>query len=366
MMLALLQAGKRVGVTASAHDAITNMLRALCAAADEAGVAIRIVQKGDGDAACTHAAVTVTAKNEDVTAGLARGTFDVAAGTAWLFARKDMEGLLDVLFVDEAGQMSLANVVAMGGAARSIVLLGDPNQLPQVTQGTHPEGAGVSALEHVLGERQTLAPEQGLFLAETWRMHPSVCRYISDAFYDARLTPHPSTEAQRLEAGALGNGVRLVLVEHEGCSVRSEIEAARVADLVDALLRGRWTDARGRTRDLTLEDVMIVAPYNAQVAEITRVVRERIGRAPRAGTVDRFQGQEAPVAIYSMTTSSPEEAPRQMEFLYSNHRLNVALSRARGLAILVCQPKLLEARCHTVAQMRLLNAFCRLRESAPR
>jgi predicted RecB family nuclease len=364
MILELVRAGSRVGITASAHDAITNMLKAVCEAADEADLPLRIVQKADGDVACPHASVTVAARNEEVVEGLTRGTFQIAAGTAWLFARKEMETRLDVLFVDEAGQMSLANVVAMGGAARSIVLLGDPNQLPQVTQGTHPEGAAVSALEHVLGERKTIPPEQGLFLEETWRMHPSVCRYISDAFYDGRLSPHASTAAQALAAGGFENGVRLVPVEHEACSVRSEAEAERVADIVEELLGGHWTDASGATRRLTLRDIMIVAPYNAQVAEITRTVRARVAGVPRVGTVDRFQGQEAPVALYSMTTSTPEDAPRQMEFLYSSHRLNVALSRARGLAILVVNPRLLEARCRTVEQMRLMNAFCRLQEIA--
>lgn len=367
MILALVREGQRVGIAASAHAAITNMLDAVCDAADEAGVPLRAIQKADEGVACGHARVDLASKPDEVASALARGTYHIAAGTAWLFAREDMAGLVDVLFVDEAGQMSLANVVGMGGAASSIVFLGDPNQLPQVSQGTHPEGAEASALEHVLarGGHVTLPPSRGLFLNETRRMHPDVCRYISEAFYEGRLDAHASTEMQRLhDVAGDATGVHVLEVAHDGCSVRSEIEARRIADLVERLLGGRWTNEKGDTRRLTLDDIVIVAPYNVQVAEIARTVAERVGGKPRVGTVDRFQGQEAAVAIYSMTTSTPEDAPRQMDFLFSSHRLNVALSRARCLAFLVGNPRLLEAHCRTPEQMRLLNAFCRLREMA--
>ena len=261
--------------------------------------------------------------------------------------------------------MSLADVVAVGGSARSIVLLGDPNQLPQVSQGSHPDGAEASALEHLLGEARTVPPDRGLFLATTRRLHPDICDFISEAFYEGRLEPHPETLRQRVGPGGFveGTGIRFVPVPHDDNQARSREEADLVAEAVRGLVGKHWTDQHGLTRDLAIDDILVVAPYNAQVAEIVRRVGTEFGR-PRVGTVDKFQGQEAPIAIYSMATSSPEDAPRQMEFLYSGNRLNVAISRAQGIAILVCSPALLRVRCHTPAQMRLANALCRYVEMA--
>jgi uncharacterized protein len=277
-----------------------------------------------------------------------------------------MEGGVDVLFVDEAGQVSLATVCSVAGAADSVVLLGDPNQLPQVSQGTHPEGAGASALEHLVGDARTIAPDRGLLLGTTYRLHPDVNAYISEAFYEGRLTPDAKNARQHVGDGEPvgGTGVRHVPLEHSGAGNRSRVEADWIARAIEALVGRRWTDRDGAVRPLTVDDVLVVAPYNAQVAEIAAVVEERLGGRPNVGTVDKFQGREAPVAIYSMTTSTPEEAPRDMEFLYSGNRLNVALSRARGLAVLVASPALLRVACRTPEQMKLVNALCRFTELA--
>jgi uncharacterized protein len=273
---------------------------------------------------------------------------------------------VDVLFVDEAGQVSLATVCSVSGAAGSIVLLGDPNQLPQVSQGSHPEGAAASALEHLVGADTTIAPDRGLFLGTTFRLHPDVNAYVSDAFYGGRLEPDGANDRQVVAPGAMleGTGVRLLPVEHAGNGNRSREESRLIVDVVHTLLGRTWTDRRGITRPLTVDDVLVVAPYNAQVAEIGRDLEQSLGSRGRVGTVDKFQGQEAPVAIYSMATSSPEEAPRDLEFLYSANRLNVAMSRARSLAVLVCNPALLQVACRTPEQMRLLNKFWRLVEVA--
>jgi uncharacterized protein len=170
-----------------------------------------------------------------------------------------------------------------------------------------------------------------------------------------------STARQALADGPIlgGVGIRFVPITHAFNRNRSRDEARYVVDAVDALLGRRWTDATGNARTLTIDDILVVAPYNAQVAEIGRSIEARLGVRGRVGTVDKFQGQEAAVAIYSMATSSPDEAPRGLEFLYSGNRLNVAISRARGLAVLVCSPSLLDVACRTPEQMRLLNAFCR-------
>jgi len=369
MIIELLRHGKRVGIAAQSHKAISNLLREVCEAAAIEGVAVRAIQKCDtGDEVQGHQGVRVVAENRDVELALAEdGGLGVVAGTAWLFARAPLEGAVDVLFVDEAGQMSLANVVAMGGAASSIVLLGDPNQLPMVTQGIHPEGAGASALEHLLGEAVTLDDRLGLFLETTWRMHPAVNDYISTAFYDDRLQTHPSTELQRVmsdDARLDGVGVRFIDCEHDGNASRSPQEASAVADFVASLIGTPWTNSDGETKPIQAQHLIVVAPYNAHVAEISRAVEAKLGFAVPVGTVDKFQGQEGAVAIYSMASSSRDDAPRDMDFLYSRNRLNVAVSRARAVAIVVASPRLLEANCRTPEQMRLVNALCQLVEHA--
>jgi uncharacterized protein len=364
MIVELVRAGKRVGICATAHKAITNLVDEVCDAAREASVPVRVVQKSDGEGGSNRPNVEQAQDNDDVERGIADGSYSVAAGTQWLFAREQMAGTLDVLFVDEAGQMSLANVVAISGAARSLVLLGDPNQLPQVSQGTHPDGAGVSALEHVLATRQTLPESEGLFLETTWRLHPEICGFISEVFYDGRLKPEPSNARQVVDGAHpfAGAGLRYITAHHTKNASRSSEEATSVVQAFEQLLGRRWTDAKTRTRPLTLGDILVVAPYNAQVGEISRRLRDQFVEGARVGTVDKFQGQEAAVVIYSMTTSSPEDAPRGMGFLYSGNRLNVAISRARALAVLVCGPDLLKVRCRTLEDMLLANALCRFVE----
>jgi uncharacterized protein len=367
MILSLLREGRRVGVTANAHKAITNMIKAIVAAASEEGVAVCIAQKANGGQAAEADCVEVLAKNEQVAEALASGRCSIAAGTAWLFAAPEMRGLVDTLFIDEAGQMSLATAVAAGSSARALILLGDPNQLPQVTQGMHPDGAEKSALEYVIGDEATIPPDRGLFLPETWRLHPDVCQYVSEAFYASKLEAHPTTHGQRLGAGSrLGEGAGIVFipVEHARRAARSPEEAALAAKIVRELLCCLWTDEKGCEQRLSIDDILLVAPYNVQVAEIARTVEAAVGLKPRVGTVDKFQGQEGAVVIYSLTTSSPEDATRQLDFLYSRNRLNVAVSRARCFAVVLCSPKLLDVQCRTPELMRALNAFSQLLEAS--
>jgi uncharacterized protein len=248
-----------------------------------------------------------------------------------------------------------------------MVLLGDPNQLPQVSQAVHPDGAGNSALEHVLGDDRTIPPERGIFLPSTFRMHPEVNDYISEVFYEGRLEPDPSTVGQSIGPGPelFGTGIRFLPVRHAGNAARSVEEAATVARVVDELLGREWLNRHGERRILTTDDIIVITPYNAQVAAISGAVRDRTGiDRPNVGTVDRFQGQEGAVAIYSMASSSAEDAPRDMTFLYSGNRLNVAVSRARAIAVIVASPALLDATARTPEQMRLVSALCRYVELA--
>ncbi|MEO5883985.1 MAG: TM0106 family RecB-like putative nuclease, partial [Candidatus Limnocylindrales bacterium] len=369
MILALIADGRTIGITAQSHKTISNLLEAIAEAlSDGTSAAPRVLQRaGPLDDHADHLPFVSLADNDQVAAALDDRRVDIVAGTPWVFARPEFEALIDVLVVDEAGQMSAANVVAMATSARSIVLVGDPNQLPMVSLGVHPEGAGASALEHLVGDAITVPPDRGLFLDVTRRLHPAINAYISDTFYDGRLTAHPSTAGQRvdgLDAMVTGSGIRWIPVVHQGNGPRSREEAEVVAGLVAGLVGRPWTDAKGDTHAITVEDIIVVAPYNAQVAEIQAELQRRIGRTGNVGTVDKFQGREGAVAIYSMASSSREDAPRDMTFLYSRNRLNVAVSRARALAVVVASPRLLEAGCRSPEQMHAVSALCSVVEHA--
>ena len=366
MILALAQQGRKVAVTATSHKVIRNLLDAVGAAADEAGQDVSLAHKqGRADDADEPSGVDVLLTNESALYALESGTANVVGGTAWLWARPEFARAVDVLFVDEAGQMSLANVLAVSHAAKSIVLLGDPQQLEQPQKGSHPDGVDASALQHILGEHRTISPERGIFLPVTWRLGPSVCSFTSELFYEGRLSSKPGLEYQRLSgAGQFdGSGLWVVEVKHEGNRNSSPEEVDAVADLVTGLTTSgvRWVNEHGEEAQMTGNRILVVSPYNAQVSRLAEML-EPLG--VRVGTVDKFQGQEAPVVIYSMATSSPEDAPRGMEFLYSLNRLNVATSRARCAAILVASPRLFEPECRTPRQMKLANALCRYRELA--
>lgn len=366
LIVRLLAAGKRVGVTSNSHKAINNLLAAVEREAAKAGVSFtgaKKCKKGGDDEFGGKVIVDVYLNAEVV-----EGNYQLAAGTAWLFADPDLEGRYDYLFVDEAGQVSLANLVAAGTAARNIVLLGDQMQLGQPIQGDHPGRSGESTLDYLLDGEATVRDDRGIFLATSWRMHPDVCRFISDAVYDGRLEPEPGNEKQRLVLserahGALApTGIRFVPAVHEGCSQKCEPEAVLVAEILASLLEQSYEDKEGRRHRITLEDVLVVAPYNAQV----NFLRSPLPAGVRVGTIDKFQGQEAQVVVVSMTTSSGEFLPRNIEFLYDKNRLNVAVSRARCLAVVVASPQLLRIRCSSAEQMDLVNTLCWLSEYSAR
>ncbi len=366
MICELIRQGKKVGITATSYKVIANLLNEVVKAADETGLkGLRCVQKVKKDDKPEQDSphILTTVENKETRAAFLAGA-NVLTGTQWLWAQADYFEAVDALFVDEAGQMALANVLAVAHAAKNLVLLGDPQQLDQPLKGSHPEGADLSALEYFLGDAKTMPPDKGLFLEKTWRLHPKLCEFTSEAFYEGRLFSMDGLDRQRIEGHAwLGeNGLWFVPVAHEGNQNSCPEEVDAVVKIVDSLTRHKvhWADAREH-RVLTLRDVLIVAPYNAQVSDL-------LGRLPgaRVGTVDKFQGQQAPVVIYSLTTSAPEDAPRGMEFLYSLNRLNVATSRAQAIVIIVASPRLLEPECSNPRQMQLANALCRYVELAGR
>jgi uncharacterized protein len=354
----LLAHGRRVGIAAQSHKAIHNLLAEVEKVARETGVRFKGLKKSSSaNPESAYDGEFVTSDSDNETFVAAGPEIRLLAGTAWLFSRADLDGKLDYLVIDEAGQVSLADALAMGAAARNLILLGDPLQLAQVSQGVHPDGAGASVLEHLLGDAPTIPVDRGIFLERSFRMHPDVSAFISEIVYSGRLHSDPSA---RRRATSFGTGIRFAPVDHEGNRSHSDEEVAKIATMIAGMRGGTFTDADDTTRRLRDDDFMVVAPYNAQVLRL----RAGLPGGVRVGTVDKFQGQEAPVVFFSMATSSGEDVPRSLSFLFSRNRLNVAISRAQCLAVLVCAPRLLEARCQSIEEMQLVNALCRLVEYA--
>jgi len=353
----LLAAGRRVGIAAQSHKAIHNLLTEIEKVARETGVRFKGLKKSAGSAESEFTGEFIRSDPDNASFVNAPAEVQLFAGTAWLFSRAELDSRLDHLVIDEAGQVSLADALAMGTAARNLILLGDPLQLAQVSQAVHPSGCGASVLEHLLGDAPTVLEDRGVFLERSFRMHPDVAGFISEIVYAGRLH---SDESAKRRTTSFGTGIRFAPVEHEGNKSSSEEEVVRIAELIAGMRGGSFTDTDGRTRPLREDDFMVVAPYNAQVLRLCTALPEGV----RVGTVDKFQGQEAPIVFFSMATSSGEDVPRSLSFLFSRNRLNVAISRAQCLAVLVCSPRLLEARCPSIEEMQLVNALCRLVEYA--
>jgi uncharacterized protein len=303
VVLALLSAGHRVGVSSNSHKAINKVLEEVEKQAAAKGQRFQGAKKANVDDPETefHGRNVGTVHSSDDIAAAHR----LVGGTAFHFAREDQQGMFDYLIVDEAGQVSLGNLVAMAGAARNLILVGDQMQLPQPVQGVHPGESGLSSLDYRMQNTATIAPEEGIFLFETRRLHPDLCDFISSAIYNGLLKPHESTAERRLVLGADADprlrpaGLIQVEVPHEGNTQSSVEEADAISALVDTLLKQQVRREDGTIQKLTLADILVVAPYNMQV----NLLKERLPAGARVGTVDKFQGQEAPVAIVSMTTS---------------------------------------------------------------
>lgn len=368
VIVSLLQQGFTVGVSSNSHKAINNLLHGIEELAQKKGFSFRGAKKSTAakSESCLDGEIIEDVfNNTDIWECLeGEGALQLVAGTAWLFSDAAMDQTLDYIFVDEAGQVALANLVAMGTSARNVVLLGDQMQLGQPIQGVHPGRSGESSLEYLLNGMATIPPERGIFLDKTWRMHPDVCQFISEAVYDGRLDPEPNNANQMILLGPNAHpllkptGIRYIASDHDACSQRSEEEAELVLELVNSLLKQRYRDKNGDEHPVTLNDILVVAPYNMQVNLLKKILPDGV----RVGTVDKFQGQEAPVVIVSMATSSGDYLPRFIEFLYSKNRLNVAISRAKSLALFIANPALMAIRCSTPEEMALVNTLCWVQE----
>lgn len=368
IIVALLRKKLRIAITANSHKAILNLMHAVHEATSREKVTGRLIKVGtDHDDPLVQSGEIVLVKSSGIISEIAEGAV-VVGGTAWALSRQELAQQFDYLVVEEAGQFSLANLVGTGQSASNLILVGDQMQLAQPIQGSHPKPSGMSCLEYLLNGCATIAADFGVFLDVTRRMHRDVCGFISQAVYEGRLKSHPCTDKQRIampnSPGRVtrATGLLFVPVQHDGNTQYSEEEVDVIGELVGSLIGRNVVSGNGQEHKLTIDDILVVAPYNMQV----RKLEQRLGAKSRVGSVDRFQGLEAPVVIVSMCASSLEECPRGAEFLLSPNRLNVAISRAKSLAIVVGSPNLMTARCSTVAQMELVNLFCWLSDYSER
>jgi uncharacterized protein len=357
IVVELLSAKKKVGVTAVSHRVVMTLFEAIKGQAEESGVQVEFIHKGDKEDRLPW--VKGLEDKGDI---LKPSEGVVYGGTAWLWASTDLRGALDYLIIDEAGQMALCQALAASRAAKNVILLGDPQQLEQPQRGAHPENSGIAALTHLLDGDVVMPEGKGIFLNETRRIHPAIAQFTSEIFYKGQLKALPGLENQCIQGGTRfdGAGLFYVPVQHTANTHRSIEEIKKIQDIVDELLtKGSWSNAKKEVAPLTANDILIVAPYNAQVdalKEAIPVLKDNIG------TVDKFQGREAPVVIYSLAASTVQDAPRGLNFIFNPNRLNVATSRARCICILVASPALFEAECNSVEQMRWANGVCRYRE----
>lgn len=364
MILTLIKSGKKVGITALSHKVIESLCKKVVEAAEDEQRTIRIVQKVSNDGDSSDPNWIKTIDNKAVIDCLAKG-FDIAGGTAFMWAREEFSESVDYLFVDEAGQLSLIDTLALSHAGKNLILLGDPQQLKQPQKGSHPEGTDVSSLEHLFPNEKAIPSEKGVFLDKTWRMHPKINRFISELFYDRKLHPMPQNGNQTLVGATKyqSPGIYFEPVTHFGNQNCSLEEVERVDQIVNTLSYSGifFVNSAAKKQEFRANNIKIISPYNAQV----NALREKVASNEiQIGTVDKFQGQEAVVIIFSMASSSQNDAPRGMEFLYSLNRLNVAVSRAKVVFILVASPALLEPECRSPHQLQLANALCRLKEMA--
>jgi predicted RecB family nuclease len=376
VVASLLSEGRKVGIASNSHKAVVNLLIACGDAARESGLRLQGIMVGgeaEGQLYSSNPEMHHIGGNADACAAYGSG---VVGGTAWLFTRPEWKGALDFLFIDEAGQVSLANTVAMARCANNLVLLGDQMQLEQPIQGSHPGDAGLSALQYALKDTASSKPDApmfhavvphdcGIFLKESRRMHPLVCRFISESIYEGRLESHhdcarqgivvpPDSSLVKKDAGIIFSGV-----EHEGNVQQSDEEVDQIRTIYGEMLGCPYTAIDGSTRLLALEDFLFIAPYNAQV----RALEAALPAGSRVGSVDRFQGQEAPVCILSLCSSYGEYGSRGIAFILDRNRINVAVSRAQCMAVVVADPRIANAAAGSIDEMKLINLFCKLADS---
>ncbi|AHE66930.1 RecB family nuclease, putative, TM0106 family [Legionella oakridgensis ATCC 33761 = DSM 21215] len=360
IIAALLQQGKTIGISSNSHKAINHLLLNTVEYCQREKIKGHFACTRETDESLKKLGVTII-ENKNIAQWLQSAS--VVGTTAWGFARDEMASAFDYLFIDEAGQVSVANLIAMSRAAKNIILMGDQMQLGQPSQGSHPEESGLSILDYLLHATPTIAEDMGIFLGTTYRMHSAVNQFISDTIYEGRLESAPENDKQRIHVpndyqGLLNKeaGIIAIPVMHEGNTQASDEEVQCIVSLTMQLLGREFTNKDGSQRLIGWEDLLFVAPYNHQVNKL----KSALGKQANVGSVDKFQGQEAPVVFLSMCASHGNESTRGINFLFNKNRMNVAISRAQCMAIIVYSPGLLEVSAKNVEQLSLINLFCKL------
>lgn len=353
----LVKTGARVGISSNSHKAINNLLLSTAKYCGEKKINATFACTKETESELVDAGISILKNNNlvnHVQPSCVLGT------TAWGFSRDDMSEQLDYLFIDEAGQVSVANLVAMSRSSKNLILMGDQMQLGQPSQGTHPAESGLSILDYLLHDAPTISDDMGVFLGTTYRMHSAVNQFISTHIYDGKLEPHPDNDKRTIKVpndytGILNKeaGIIFSAVDHEGNTQASDEEVAEIKIMVNQLLGRTFTELSGKTRAITLGDMLFVAPYNHQVSKLKQV----LGNQAKVGSIDKFQGQEAPIVFLSMCASDASESPRGLDFLFDKHRINVAISRSQCLAIIVGNPKIGATPVNQLEQLKKINLF---------
>jgi uncharacterized protein len=381
MILHLVREGKRVGITAHTHNAVRQLIDEIVKHASIHGFdgtrpATVIVGTGEPDSESEPGSTVMIAwREENKNVAKQQSHYQIVAGTSYLFSREDMRTSVDVLFVDEAGQLSLADTLAVSLSARDLVLVGDPQQLKQPTKAAHPGESGLSALEYINHGRDVVPEGYGILLSTTKRMHPSITSFVSEQVYENKLHSAPGLQGQAISGTdwLAGSGLRWWPVEHSGRTTVAQEEAVCVVETFYSMLDREFTDKDGLKSKITPNDVFLIAPYNAQRSEILQRLEAHTDARKhgitydlmrnRVGTVDKAQGDEAPVVLMSFTSSSADDISHGMDF-FSKQRFNVAVSRARALVVVFASPDLLDMNCKTVDQVKVANMLCRYVEVA--
>ena len=356
---ALITQGWKIGVVAQSHAVVENMLAGCIT---KGKVDPERVRKFKGK---TQSKTPLWGEIDpkELPDYLEDGAGFLIGGTAWDFSaeKKFPAGCLDLLVIDEAGQYSLANTFAVARAARNLLLLGDPQQLPQVTQGVHPHHVEESALGWLIGDAPVLPTDLGYFMDQTWRMHPALCAPVSKLAYEGVLKSASAASARFLKGWE--PGVYVERTRHDFNTTASAEEAETIAATAARFIGSEWTQD-GTTRSLTPADILVVAAYNAQVDTVSAALEKAGLAGVKVGTVDKFQGQEAPVVLVSMAASSPATSEQAAEFLLSPNRLNVAISRGQWCAVLICSPQFTRYVPRSLPELKLLSSFVTLVEEA--
>ena len=352
----------RVAIVCHSHKAILNLVEAI----DEYSISIGFKFNGVYNSGSRKLENDLSNIEIINTSKIDAKNYDLVAGTAWALSnskhREDSEKIknFDYIFFDEAGQISISKLIASSMSSKNIIMIGDHMQLPQPSTGNTEGESSLSPIEYLLKDQNTISDDKGIFLSNTYRMHKNICDFISESFYENRLMSDKSTKNQNIineKNKDILNGIYLIDPKHSGFSVQNEIEAKEIKKIYEKLINKNWKDRDNKIQKITNKDILVISPFNAQV----NLLKQILGDTAKVGTIDNFQGQEAPIVIISYVSSNPETIPRGSDFFFDFRRLNVSLSRAKCLAIIMLNQDLLEFHCNTIEDMERLNFFCKLR-----